>query len=83
MANDALPRVHAPTLLIVGGADREVLEMNRDATRHMLAHVELRIVSGATHLFEESGALEEVEREAGEWFEQYLSADARARRHAG
>lgn len=81
LADDALPRVHAPTLLIVGGADREVIEMNRQAMRHMRAHVELRIVPGATHLFEEPGALAEVEREAGEWFEKYLT-DMRVRRLA-
>jgi dienelactone hydrolase len=72
LANDALPRVHAPTLLIVGGADRAVLEMNREAMRQMRAHVELRVVKGATHLFEEPGTLEEVERAAGEWFEHYV-----------
>jgi dienelactone hydrolase len=83
LANDALPLVHAPTLLIVGGADRAVIELNREAMRHMLAPVELRIIPGATHLFEEPGALDEVEREAGEWFERYFSADARARRRAG
>ena len=74
LANHALPRVHAPTLLIVGGADREVIEMNRQAMREMLAVVELRLVHGATHLFEEPGTLEEVERLAGDWFEQYLRA---------
>ena len=83
LADHALPRVHAPTLLIVGGADRAVIELNREAIRHMVAHVELRIVPGATHLFEEPGAIEEVEREAGEWFEAYFSADAKARRRAG
>lgn len=74
MANDALARVHAPTLLIVGGADRDVLEMNRSAMRQMRAHVDLRIIKGATHLFEEPGTLEEVERAAGEWFEHYVDA---------
>ena len=72
LANHWLPRVHAPTLLIVGGADRDVLEMNREAKRQMRAVVELRVVNGATHLFEEPGTLEEVERLAGEWFERYL-----------
>lgn len=72
LANHWLPRVHAPTLLIVGGADRDVLEMNRAAKREMHAVVELRVVRGATHLFEEKGTLEEVERLAGEWFERYL-----------
>ena len=72
LANPWLSRVHAPTLLIVGGADREVLEMNRAAKNQMLAVVELQVVHGATHLFEEPGTLEAVERLAGEWFERYL-----------
>ena len=72
LANHWLSRVHAPTLLIVGGVDREVLEMNREAKKQMLAVVELQVVHGATHLFEEPGTLEEVERLAGEWFERYL-----------
>lgn len=72
LANHWLARVHAPTLLIVGGADRDVIEMNRQAMRQMLSVVDLRIVHGATHLFEEKGTLEEVERLAGEWFERYL-----------
>lgn len=80
LANHALPRVQAPTLLIVGGADREVIEMNRQAMRQMLAVVELRLVPGATHLFEESGTLEEVERLAGDWFEKYLRRDRRSTR---
>lgn len=74
LANDALPRVHAPTLLIVGGADRDVLEMNRTAMREMRAHVELVVIKGATHLFEEPGTLAEAERAAGEWFERYVDA---------
>jgi len=72
LAGDFLSRVHAPTLLIVGGADRDVLNLNRDAMRRILAPVELRVVKGATHLFEEPGTMEEVERAAGEWFEKYL-----------
>jgi len=72
LADHALPRVHAPTLLIVGGADRDVIRLNREAMRQMHAVVELRLVHGATHLFEEPGTLEEVERLAGDWFERYL-----------
>jgi putative phosphoribosyl transferase len=72
LAGDALPRVHAPTLLVVGGADREVLELNRRAKERMRTVVEVRVVHGATHLFEERGTLEEVERLAGDWFERYL-----------
>jgi dienelactone hydrolase len=72
LAGDALPRVEAPTLLIVGGDDEPVIEMNRDAMRQMHAHVELEIVPGATHLFEEPGTLEQVERLAAHWFDRYL-----------
>lgn len=73
LAHTALPRVTAPTVLIVGGKDGPVIEMNRAAMRQMTAaHVELEIVPGATHLFEEPGTLEEVERLAGEWFTRYL-----------
>ncbi|MEQ1574113.1 MAG: dienelactone hydrolase family protein [Vicinamibacterales bacterium] len=72
LAGEALPRVQAPTLLIVGGDDEPVVEMNRDAMRNMRAHVELKIVPGATHLFEEPGTLEQVERLAAGWFTRYL-----------
>jgi putative phosphoribosyl transferase len=75
LADRALANVTAPTLLIVGGNDEPVIEMNQDAMARMgSAHVELKIVPGATHLFEEPGTLEEVERLAGEWFLQYLRA---------
>jgi putative phosphoribosyl transferase len=73
LADRALPNVQAPTLLIVGGHDEPVIEMNRDAMRRMRAPVELEIVPRATHLFEERGALEEVTR---------LATD-RCRRHLG
>lgn len=70
-AGDAL-RVDAPTLLIVGGADPAVLELNEEAMRRMCnAPVELAIVRGATHLFEEPGKLEEVARLARDWFLQH------------
>jgi len=72
LAEDDLPRVQAPTLLIVGSADHTVIEMNEAAMERMTAPVELRLVHGATHLFEEPGTLEEVERLAGDWFERYL-----------
>ena len=68
LAGNALPRVEAPTLLIVGGHDEPVIELNREAMRQMRAHVELEIVPGATHLFEEPGALDEVAAMASEWF---------------
>jgi pimeloyl-ACP methyl ester carboxylesterase len=72
LADEALPRVQAPTLLIVGGHDEPVIELNREAMRRMRAPVELKIVPGATHLFEERGALEEVARLATAWCQRYL-----------
>jgi len=68
LAGDALPRVQAPTLLIVGGEDRPVLAMNEDAQSRMSAPTRLEIVPGATHLFEEPGALEQVASLASLWF---------------
>ena len=73
LAGDALPRVQAPTLLIVGGDDAPVIAMNEEARRRMTAPVELVIVPGATHLFEEPGTLEEVARHASAWFHRHLS----------
>jgi dienelactone hydrolase len=72
LAGDALPQVQAPTLLIVGGADDVVIELNRAAMRRLRAHVELAIVPGATHLFEEPGTLEQVSRLAVAWCRRYL-----------
>ncbi len=72
LAGDALARVAAPTLLIVGGDDEPVIELNRDAMRQMRAHVELAIVPGATHLFEEPGTLQQAARSAADWFAQHL-----------
>jgi putative phosphoribosyl transferase len=60
LADDALERVRAPTLLIVGGRDYQVIELNREAQRRLKTESELMIVPGATHLFEEPGALDEV-----------------------
>jgi dienelactone hydrolase len=73
LAGDDLPRVQAPTLLIVGGADETVIGLNRQAL-DLLGSKEkgLHIVPGATHLFEEPGALEEVARLAADWFGQHL-----------
>ena len=73
LAAPRLPDVRAPVLLIVGGHDEVVLELNRDAQRRLRAPSELSIVPGATHLFEEPGALEEVSRLAGDWFERHLT----------
>ncbi len=72
LAGDALPIVRTPTLLIVGGDDAPVIEMNEAAMRRMRAPVELAIVPHATHLFEEPGALEEVQRLALDWFVRHL-----------
>lgn len=72
---DALRLVRAPTLLIVGGNDAPVIEMNRAAMRQLSGEKELAIIPGATHLFEESGALEEVARLASNWFLRYLTRE--------
>ena len=75
LAGEALPRVRAPTLLIVGGDDIPVIGMNREAMARMSsAEVKLEIVPGATHLFEEPGKLEIVARLAREWFLRHLAA---------
>ncbi len=72
LAKQALPRVKAPTLLIVGGHDFTVIEMNREALAKLNVEKELAIVPRATHLFEEPGALEEVAKLAANWFTAYL-----------
>ena len=75
LAGAALPGVQAPTLLVVGGADPEVLELNRRALVVLgAAEKELVVVPGATHLFEEPGALDEVARLAAGWFSRFLGA---------
>jgi dienelactone hydrolase len=74
LAGPALTRVRAPTLLIVGGADEQVLELNRRALELLRTEKKLVVVPGATHLFEEPGALEQVARLAAEWFSSYLTA---------
>ena len=73
LASEALSHVRAPTLLIVGGDDVAVIGLNQDALRLLVVEKELVIVPGATHLFEEPGALEEVTRLAAGWFSRYLS----------
>ena len=72
LAGDALPKVTAPTLLIVGGDDDVVIGMNEEAKARMRAETRLEIIPGATHLFEEPGALEEVARLARVWFARHL-----------
>ena len=73
LAGDALTAVRAPTLLIVGSEDVQVLDMNRDAMERMCAEVEIDIVPGATHLFEEHGAMDHVARRAAGWFARHLA----------
>jgi putative phosphoribosyl transferase len=72
MAGEALPRVKAPTLLIVGGDDDQVIELNLEAMARLAAKKKLVVVPGATHLFEEPGAIEEVARLAADWFKAHL-----------
>ena len=76
LADHALPLVQAPTLLIVGGNDGPVISLNRQAMAQMHAHVQLEIIPGATHLFEEPGALEEVSRLAAAWCRRNLPPDS-------
>lgn len=71
LAGDALPLVEAPTLLIVGSRDHQVLAMNRDALAQMHCEKQLETVPGATHLFEEPGTLETVARLAADWFARH------------
>jgi len=73
LAGKALNAVGCPTLLIVGGNDEPVIEMNREALAKLACEKKMVIVPGATHLFEESGALEEVARLAADWFAQHLA----------
>ncbi|MBV9010538.1 MAG: dienelactone hydrolase family protein [Pseudonocardiales bacterium] len=72
LAGDALRRVQAPTLLLVGSLDVRVLDLNHQASLQVVAETRIEVVQGATHLFEEPGALEEVARLAGDWFYQHV-----------
>lgn len=74
LAAESLPEVKAPTLLIVGGRDVQVLSLNKEALARLNCEKELRVVPGATHLFEEPGTLEEVARLAADWFASHLGA---------
>jgi putative phosphoribosyl transferase len=78
LADAALPLVQAPTLLIVGGADVEVLELNRWAADQMHCPHALEVVEGATHLFEEPGALDDVATLASNWFVQHMKEPVHA-----
>ena len=75
LAGDALPHVTAPTLLIVGSRDTQVIELNQIAYDRLRAPKELVIVEGAGHLFEEPGTLDEAERHAIRWFRHHLAGD--------
>jgi putative phosphoribosyl transferase len=72
LAGNALPEVKSPTLLIVGGFDYRVIEMNKEALARLRCEKELKIVPGATHLFEEHGTLQEVAQLAADWFQRRL-----------
>jgi putative phosphoribosyl transferase len=73
LAGESLMKVEAPTLLIVGGDDVEVLELNQEALDLLQTTKELRVIPGATHLFEETGTLEEAANFAEKWFSRFLS----------
>ncbi|WP_049986142.1 dienelactone hydrolase family protein [Halobellus rufus] len=73
LADERLPDVTAPTLFIVGGDDTDVLELNREGIRKLTCTSELAVVEGASHLFEEPGALDEVAERAAAWFETHLA----------
>ena len=75
LAGDFLPQVRAPTLLVVGGADYGVIELNEEAATRLQCEHKIAIVPDATHLFEESGALEAVVELAARWFIRYLPSD--------
>jgi len=74
LAREVLPLVRAPTLLIVGGADEPVLQLNREAFRLLTCEKRLEVVPGAGHLFEEPGALDRVADLAADWFARYLAS---------
>jgi pimeloyl-ACP methyl ester carboxylesterase len=73
LADGALPAVRAPTLLIVGGDDETVIDLNREAAAHLTCEWRLEIIPGATHLFEEPGAMEQVALLTRQWFVRHLS----------
>src|SRR6266702_4362078 len=76
LAGEALPKVKAPTLLIVGGEDHVVIDLNEQARAQMRCKVKIEIVPGATHLFEEPGALERVANLASDWFLLHAAGSA-------
>ncbi len=78
LARLVLPEVRAPTLLIVGSADRQVLALNREAQQEMSAVTRLEVIKGATHLFEEPGALDQVAELARDWFLRQFAGEGDA-----
>jgi dienelactone hydrolase len=80
LAADSLPLVKAPTLLIVGGLDYPVIEMNRQAYANLRCEKDVEIVSGATHLFEEPGTLDQVAQLAAKWFQTHLHSSRHSAR---
>jgi dienelactone hydrolase len=82
LAGAALPQVIAPTLLLVGSLDTEVLELNQWAKHRMHGLVTLEIIHGASHLFEEPGTLDQVASRAGDWFVRYLGGAAAGATHS-
>jgi putative phosphoribosyl transferase len=78
LADEALPLVKAPTLLIVGSLDYSVIEMNRHAYARLRCEKEIAIVAGATHLFEEPGTLDHVAQLAADWFQTHLGNPSRS-----
>jgi putative phosphoribosyl transferase len=74
-SEQALLKVQAPTLLLVGGYDDGVIELNQLAYEQLSGEKEMQIVPGATHLFEEPGTLEEVARQAASWFARHLGSE--------
>jgi putative phosphoribosyl transferase len=82
LARDALAEVRSPTLLIIGGDDVEVIQLNEQACSRMTCEREIAIVPGATHLFEEPGTLDEVMRLAARWFRRHFEQLRKARAQA-
>jgi putative phosphoribosyl transferase len=79
LAGEALAEVQAPTLLIVGGEDDVVIELNKQAMKRMRCEVKLEIIPGATHLFEEPGTLEQVAQLASDWFVNHIAVKRTAK----
>jgi putative phosphoribosyl transferase len=83
LAGTSLPKVKAPTLLIAGGADYAIIDLNEKALKELQCEKRLEIVPGATHLFEEPGTLERVAELASDWFEKHLSPERRNKGNVG